>query len=519
MLRVFEAFSGYGSQSLALERLGIPHEIVAISEIDKYAIKAYYALHDNNIPNLGDISKIDVADIPDHDLFTYSFPCQDISVAGKTKGIVKGETRSGLLYECEKIIEAKRPKYLLMENVKNLVGKKFKPQFDEWLEYLEGLGYTNYWKVLNAKDYGVPQNRERVFVVSILGDHKPYKFADKIPLDKCIADILEDKVDEKYYLSDEIQNRFKIANQNKNIIGTTKPDFRTIGQRDLVYDKNGIMGALVATDYKQPKQIAEINQLGMLDIKGNEQVRRVYGTNGISPTLNTMQGGNRQPKIIIPQATKNVKVRKYKVDVEKLKMALKKSKEKSNLTIKDIADSLGVNKTTAEHWFRSDDCFSIPDENIWYKLKELLNIDTDEFDKSITEFEIKPNEYDISNRAYHEQGISPTLTATGESGAKKIICEQRSDEGLRFFKDNICGTIRTINSGGDKRVIESPAEQTYRIRKLTPRECFRLMGLHDDDIDKIQATGISNTQQYKIAGNSIVVDVLEAIFKNLFMGE
>ena len=513
MIRVFEAFAGYGSQSIALRNSGIEHEVVAISEIDKYAIQAYEAIHGPTL-NLGDISKIDPKDIPQHDLFTYSFPCQDLSVAGKQAGLGKG-TRSGLLYECEKIIEYCRPKYLLLENVKNLVGKKFKADFDKWLEYLEGLGYTNYWKVLNAKDYGVPQNRERVFVVSILGEHKPYKFADKIPLDKCIADILEDEVDEKYYLSDEIQNRFKITNQNKNIIGTTKPDFRTIGQRDLVYSEDGVMGSLVATNYKQPKQIAEINQVGMLDIKGNEQVRRVYGDNGISPTLNTMQGGNRQPKILQYDIQQNVKVRKYKVDVEKLKIALKKSKEKSNLTIKDIADSLGVNKTTAEHWFRSNDCFSIPDENIWYKLKELLNIDTDEFDKSITEFEIKPNEYDISNRAYHEQGIAPTLTATGESGAKKIICEQRSDEGLRFFKDNICGTIRTINSGGDKRVIE----KGFRIRKVTPRECFRLMGLHDDDIDKIQATGISNTQQYKMAGNSIVVDVLEAIFKNLFKGE
>lgn len=357
MLRVFEAFAGYGSQSIALRNLGIEYEIVAISEIDKYAIKAYEAIH-GPTNNLGDICKINPSDIPDHDLFTYSFPCQDLSVAGKQAGLGKG-TRSGLLYECEKIIEAKKPKYLLLENVKNLVGKKFKPQFDEWLEYLESLGYTNYWKVLNAKDYGVPQNRERVFVVSILGDHKPYKFTDKIPLDKCIADILENEVDEKYYLSEDIQKRFKITNQNKNIIGTTKPDFRTIGQRDLAYDKNGIMGALVATDYKQPKQIAEINQLGMLDIKGNEQVRRVYGANGISPTLNTMQGGNRQPKIL---------------------------------------------------------------------------------------------------------------------------------EGL-----------------------------DYRIRKLTPRECFRLMGMSDDDIDKIQAAGISNTQQYKMAGNSIVVNVLEAIFKNLFM--
>ena len=318
MLRVFEAFAGSGIQSLAIINLGIEYEVVAISEIDKYAIKAYEAIH-GPTNNLGDISKINPSDIPDHDLFTYSFPCQDLSVAGKQAGLGKG-TRSGLLYECEKIIEAKRPKYLLLENVKNLVGKKFKPQFEEWLQYLEELGYTNYWKVLNAKNYGVPQNRERVFVVSILGEHKPYKFPKVMPLDKCIADILENEVDEKYYLSEDIQKRFKITNQNKNIIGTTKPEFRTIGQRDLVYDKNGIMGALVATDYKQPKQIAEIDKAG-----------------------------------------------------------------------------------------------------------------------------------------------------------------------------------------------------NYRIRKLTPRECFRLMGMRDDDIDKIQAAGISNTQQYKMAGNSIVVNALEAIFKNLFM--
>ena len=551
MLRVFEAFSGYGSQSIALRNLGIEHEVVAISEIDKYAIKVYETIHGPTL-NLGDISKIDVNDIPQHDLFTYSFPCQDLSVAGKQKGLGEG-TRSGLLYECEKVIEHCRPKYLLLENVKNLVGKKFKADFDKWLEYLEGLGYTNYWKVLNAKNYGVPQNRERVFVVSILGEHEPFEFPKPIPLDKCIADILEEQVDDKYYLSEEIQKRFKITNQNKNILGTTKPDFRTIGQRDLVYNKEGIMGSLVATDYKQPKQIAEINQVGMLDIKGNEQIRRVYGDNGISPTLNTMQGGNRQPKIITEYIQQEVKVRKYEVDIEELKKTLKEAKEKAGITIKEIADTLEVNKTTVEHWFRNDNCFSIPDENIWHDLKELLNITTDKFDKALTEFEIKDNEYDMSNRVYHENGISPTLTATGENGAKKIICEQRSDEGLRFFKDNICGTIRTINSGGDKRVIEK-VERTplkflnrngkktdgdytfcvdtchtggikehysngdFRIRKLTPRECFRLMGMRDSDIDKIQEAGISNTQQYKLAGNSIVVDVLEAIFKNLFKG-
>ena len=165
-IKVFEAFSGVGAQRMALRNLGIPHEVVGISEIDKYAIQSYEAIH-GETENFGDISKVNPKDLPDFDLFTYSFPCQDLSVAGKQQGMVKGQTRSGLLYECEKIIEVKRPKYLLLENVKNLVGKKFKLAFEEWLVYLESLGYTNYWQVLNAKHYGVPQNRERVFVVSI----------------------------------------------------------------------------------------------------------------------------------------------------------------------------------------------------------------------------------------------------------------------------------------------------------------------------------------------------------------
>lgn len=317
MLRVFEAFAGYRSQSIALRNLGVEYEVVAISEIDKYAIKAGEAIL-GPVNNLGDICKINPSDIPDHDLFTYSFPCQDLSVAGKQAGLGKG-TRSGLLYECEKIIEAKKPKYLLLENVKNLVGKKFKPEFDKWLEYLEGLGYTNYWKVLNAKDYGVPQNRERVFVVSILGEHKPYEFPKAIPLDKCIADILEDEVDEKYYLSKKV--------------GYIEID----------------LPCIVASRGRNPENPSD-----------------------------------RTPG-------------------------------------------------------------------------------------------------------------APT--------------EQR----LEFNTKGTSNTITTVQK--DNYVVEA----TYRIRKLTPRECFRLMGMRDDDIDKIQAAGISNTQQYKMAGNSICIPVLEAIFKNLFM--
>ncbi|OHX27741.1 hypothetical protein BKX95_03785 [Streptococcus iniae] len=137
MLKVFEAFAGIGTQRMALRNLGIPHEVVAIAEIDKFAIKSYEAIH-GTVNNLGDISKINPDIIPDHDLFTYSFPCQDISVAGKQAGLdIDSGTRSGLLWECQKVIAAKKPKYLLMENVKNLVGKKHKLNFDKWLDWLD----------------------------------------------------------------------------------------------------------------------------------------------------------------------------------------------------------------------------------------------------------------------------------------------------------------------------------------------------------------------------------------------
>ena len=375
MLRVFEAFAGYGSQSIALRNLGIEHEVVAISEIDKYAIKAYEAIH-GPTNNLGDICKIDPRDIPDHDLFTYSFPCQDLSVAGKQAGLGKG-TRSGLLYECEKVIEAKKPKYLLLENVKNLVGKKFKSQFEKWLQYLEDLGYTNYWKVLNAKDYGVPQNRERVFVVSILGDHKPYKFADKIPLDKCIADILEDEVDEKYY----INNPLHLASKESQ-------------------------------------------------------------------------------KVLIPQATKKGHI---------------------EMDLPGVCDLSYPNSKTRR------------------------------------------------GRVQEGGKVSPTLTAASQDICYielPCICASRgrnpknpsdrttgapTEQRLEFNTKGTSNTITTVQK--DNYVVEA----TYRIRKLTPRECFRLMGMRDDDIDKIQQAGISNTQQYKMAGNSIVIDVLEVIFRNLFL--
>ena len=175
MLNVFEAFAGIGAQAAALRLVGVEHTVVGISEIDKRAIKAYNLIH-GDTPNFGDISKIDPSTLPSMDLFTYSFPCQDLSTAGLQRGITE-ETRSGLLWECKKIIDAKLPKYLVLENVPALVGKKHKADFDKWVAYLDSKGYNTYWKVLNAKDFGVPQSRKRVFAVSILKEHDNGTFA------------------------------------------------------------------------------------------------------------------------------------------------------------------------------------------------------------------------------------------------------------------------------------------------------------------------------------------------------
>ena len=444
-LRVFEAFAGYGSQSIALRNLGVDYEVVAISEIDKYALKVYEAIHGSTL-NLGDISKIKVEDIPKHDLFTYSFPCQDISVAGKTRGIVRGKTRSGLLYECERIIEYCKPKYLLMENVKNLVGKKFKPQFDEWLDYLESLGYTNYWKVLNAKDYGIPQNRERVFVVSILGEHKAYEFADKIPLDKCIADILEDEVDEKYYLSEEIQNRL------------TTMQWELREPKVLRYERTEY-GKLIRKQYEKGEIKEKI--CNMRELKPRED--------GISNTITTVQKDNYvvEPKILIPQATKKGYI---------------------EMDLPGVCDLSYPNSKTRRGRVQEGG-----------KVSPTLTAAS----QDICYIEYKGEQIELPCIGA-SRGRNPENPSDRTAGAPT---EQR----LEINTKGTSNTITTVQK--DNYVVET----AYRIRKLTPRECFRLMGMRDDDIDKIQAVGISNTQQYKMAGNSIVVDVLEAIFKNLFM--
>ena len=364
-IRVFEAFAGYGSQSIALKRLNadrpsFQYEVVGISEIDKNAISAYHAIHGESTPNFGDIMHIDWSQVPCFDLLTYSFPCQDISSAGRQRGFSQGSgTRSSLLWACTNAIEAKHPKYLLMENVKALTQKKFAKDFYKWREWLSDKGYTSYYQILNAKEYGVPQNRERVFMVSILGEHRPFFFPKAFPLKRHLKDIVEDNVDESYYLKP--QRVESIA----NTIATVQKDSMVLGPLFLGYTRDH-NGKIVSRHLKH-----------------------------ISNTI--------------------------------------------------VASNHGHNGTTAQY----------PVEPMIYS---------------------KPRGYSIVGLKI----LAPTVTSSAYTDNNFLI------------KD-------------------------FRIRKLTPRECFRLMDVSDSDIDKIQSSGISKTQQFKLAGNSIVVSCLYHVFRKMFV--
>lgn len=274
MLKLLSLFTGIGAFEKALERLNIDYELVGFSEIDKFAIKSYCAIH--NVPenkNLGDITKINIDKIPDFDLLTWGFPCQDISIAGRMEGIKKG-TRSGLYYEGYKILKAKRPGISIIENVKNLTSKRFKEQFETILKDIEELGYNNYWQVLNAKNYSVPQNRERIFIVSIRKDidKNNFTFPSPVELKLKLKDLLEDTVDDKFYLTENGIGRL-IKKNNKLLKDCQNPN---------------ISSCLIAGYHKmsgnQNQYIAESNKVekvaGLYDTENKKhQAGSIYNSN------------------------------------------------------------------------------------------------------------------------------------------------------------------------------------------------------------------------------------------------
>ena len=546
-LRVFEAFAGYGSQSMALRRLGIDYEVIGISEIDKYAIQAYMAVH-GETPNYGDISKIEWKEVPDFDFLTYSFPCTDISSAGLQKGLEEGSgTRSSLLWECKKAIEAKRPKYLLMENVKALTFKKFKPYLEKWLDYLKDLGYTNFAKVLNAKNYGVPQNRERIFVVSVLGEAE-YSFPEGFELDKRLKDILEKEVDESFYLKEGIINTFVrrtieakakgngfafILRDGEDIAAVVK--CRAGSQIEDNFIKEPVNPITCAMRGRNPENPSDRNP-------GIELEQRLELGGDIANCITTVQKDSlvAEPKLAIRQATK-------KGYIEIPQGGVFDASYPDSTTRRGRVQGDGFISPTLTAGGEPPCLFEgITEPNV-------LTPKRTEYGKAMRkDYEagnIQESRHNMTQLEPRTDGVSNTITTVQKDNllaepkcldikqATNYIKKLRGGNGIITVEAD--GTIRgnykhkngyssipemvvmndenpslTITTAHTPKCYGETTE--YRIRKLTPRECFRLMGVSESDIDKIQSAGISKTQQYKMAGNSIVVDVLYYIFRNLF---
>lgn len=300
MLKVLELFGGIGACSKALERLGIDYEIADYVEIDKYAVKSFNAIHNTNFEPQ-DIRTWD-KDIK-VDLIMHGSPCQDFSLAGKQAGGDIGSgTRSSLMYETIRIVGKLRPKYVIWENVKNLLSTKHKHNFEAYLETMKSLGYTNYYKVLNAKDYEVPQNRERVFTISILGNQN-FNFPEKRALLLRLKDILDDKVDEKYYLSDKMiryimaNNEKWTGNNDKSIINKEIASAINTGEGQRRCDASNYICEDLPIEYDlKCIQVAQMYGTGK---EPNPQAGRIYSAEGISPTMDSCSGGNRMPKVLI----------------------------------------------------------------------------------------------------------------------------------------------------------------------------------------------------------------------------
>jgi DNA (cytosine-5)-methyltransferase 1 len=704
-VRLIELFAGYGSQHIGLERLGVDFESYRICEWAVKSIQAYKDLHfgndntdysqgmskdeivdylfekgisaDYNKPmtreqinrmgedkcrtvynnikathNLVSVTTVTADDlgIVDTDkycyIMTYSFPCQDLSLAGKQKGMAKGDdTRSGLLWEVERLLNecSELPQVLLMENVPQVHGSKNKEHFDKWIKFLESKGYSNYWKDLNAKNFGIPQNRNRTFMVSVLGNYT-YEFPKEFPLELRLKDMLEDSVDEKYYISNERVDKIVSSAfaQEKTRIQTTD-----------------VCGTLLARDYKDPKCVeVEPIRLGGLydDEKGKHQAGSIWDKDGLSPTVDTMQGGNRQPLVVDePQVIGGIGEKKsnggrqwylqdrvydnniatsvttgfnpyYKVEEPNerfFKQALETVAE-NDCSVGDTVDAYNkrVNKsgisptvTTRPEGFKTailpvvnvvgnyspsgHDASRVVDaeglaptvkenhgtvtaiceplaydeqngyirkdgtvgtlttdgsspkhnnrviENCYVSEKgvrficspkrgmatdvnaeisqpltakgqqnwtgSFISPDIESLEKSSTIGSTEPTKINLKN--------GETVYFDGENFSPEIIREEPLErEGWHEYAKEVLsaqGVCRTLSTQSNNLATKVKEPCSLRIRKLTPRECWRLMGVKDEHFEKV-AKNQSNSSLYHLAGDSIVVDVLYYIFRQMF---
>lgn len=395
------------------------------------------------------------------------------------QGVKEGQTRSGLYYEGYKILKEKLPKYSIIENVKNLTSKRFKPQFDAILKDLSDLGYTNYWQVLNAKDYGIPQNRERVFIVSIRDDiaKSNFCFPPKVPLMWKLKDFLEDKVEEKYYLTEKGIGRL-IKKNNKLIKESKNPNISAC-----------IIAGYHKMDGRNSQYISvptDIQRIGGLydTEKKTRQAGSIYNIDGVSPTLTTMDGGNKQPFVLVKEGTKKGYAKAQVGD--SINISYPKSLTKRGRVGKEVSQTILTSPSMAT---------------------------LEKIDKPIN---ILHNKISIQDRVYDTDGIASSIIASnfrGNIAEKKMFNPYNNKEitDIAPTQTTSCGS--TTSSAAI--LISEDGTQCMRIRKLSPLECWRLMGFDDKDFYQAQSAGVSDTQLYRQAGNSIVVNVLECILKKL----
>ena len=463
-------------------------------EFDKYATKSYCSIHNvDESLNLGDITKVDETKLKPFNMICGGSPCQDFSVAGKQKGSVWTckdcgheynpltvhwserdkcpccgsnnieKTRSSLLVEYLRVIRANKSNFGMYENVKNIVGKQFKDTFKMFTDELDEYGYNVYWKVLNAKDYGIPQNRERVYLIFIKKELDNGKFTYPEPFDNGmrLKDILEENVDEKFYISEDKVQRFLT---NLNSEDALLYDACQVKREGKSREYNDFCPTLTARDYKDPRLVNDnvVKQIGTISkCEGNwknPQVGRIYSADGCSPTLNTCGGGSHEPKIV------------QLGNINPSGKGMNGNVFDENGLAPTLTTNKGEGNKIAIHEVNQEDN-NKPKERFFRQALETFENSNANYGDTIDAF----------NKRVNRSGYSPTLTTRPEGFKTAIL----------------------------------PVTNDIRIRKLTPKECFRLMGFSDENFEAAEKM-VSNSQLYKQAGNSIVVDVLYYILVELY---
>lgn len=477
-LRVVELFAGIGAQAQALENLGLDFTST-VCEIDEKAYKSYCAIH-GDTPNIGDIIKVE--HLPECDLLTYSYPCTSLSIAGKQEGMVEGSgTASSLVWEVGRLLDdaserESLPEVLLMENVDAVLNELNIAEFRRWLAKLTSLGYTSSYKVLNAKDYGVPQNRKRIFVVSMLGG-RMLDFPKPCPDGRVLRDVLEDDVPEQYYLSEDKIAKYRAheERQRENATG--------FGWRPS--EPCGISPAVLTSPAKSSTNTIIITG-NIEDPSKYESVNRIYGTDGIAPSVTTCQDGGQVPKI-------------------------------------EVIGTLGG--------YEKEGRVHNPDG-----LSPTLNLCRPDHAPKIEVIRHVEGYQGQSGRVHDAEGLAPTVVANRFGSPASLIEVKDNDTIPNLSEGEVVamltpGRINKRQNGPrcktdgssftitcqDIHGIAENHDGRLRIRYLTPRECWRLMGFPDSAYEAARDVPTSKTQLYKQAGNSIAVPCLEAIFKAIYI--